>query len=221
MGHNLYGKVCHICVEDCDEHLCSFECGYHQIEKFFHDRGEERYTARCRLYDKMLEYPPRDDHFLRCNECVTIFERFNTQHRQAEFKNFLQTASQVIDRALKDNVSLRDIFSSWCNELWHLLKKDSTFEHFVTERLAEELHEAGRKAFESGTTVAQAQQKDKAFPFVEWDALTEQAKEGKRIQARFILDNLFWGLDHSRNNNEEDLCMSEEQTPLDSGSRPE
>lgn len=55
------------------------------------------------------------------------------------------------------------------------------------EMLARELHEAGRKAFDAGTTVAQAQQKDKAFPFVEWDGLTEQAKEGKRIQARHLI----------------------------------
>ena len=57
----------------------------------------------------------------------------------------------------------------------------------LIETLAKELHEAGRKAFDAGTTVAQAQQKDKAFPFVEWDELTEQAKEGKRIQARHLL----------------------------------
>lgn len=56
------------------------------------------------------------------------------------------------------------------------------------ETLAKELHEAGREAFEAGTTVAQAQQKDKVFPFVEWDVLTEQAKEGKRIQARHLLE---------------------------------
>lgn len=65
------------------------------------------------------------------------------------------------------------------------------------EMLAKELHEAGRKAFESGTTVAQAQQKDKAFPFVEWDALTEQAKEGKRIQARHLIEKFRIELPHS------------------------
>lgn len=64
------------------------------------------------------------------------------------------------------------------------------------EMLAKELHEAGRKAFESGTTVAQAQQKDKAFPFVEWDALTEQAKEGKRIQARHLIEKFRIELPH-------------------------
>lgn len=65
------------------------------------------------------------------------------------------------------------------------------------EMLAKELHEAGRKAFESGATVAQAQQKDKAFPFVEWDALTEQAKEGKRIQARHLIEKFRIVLPHS------------------------
>lgn len=65
------------------------------------------------------------------------------------------------------------------------------------EMLAKELHEAGRKAFESGATVAQAQQKDKAFPFVKWDALTEQAKEGKRIQARHLIEKFRIVLPHS------------------------
>lgn len=62
-----------------------------------------------------------------------------------------------------------------------------TYWNSDVEMLARELHEAGRKAFDAGTTVAQAQQKDKAFPFVEWDGLTEQAKEGKRIQARHLI----------------------------------
>ena len=64
------------------------------------------------------------------------------------------------------------------------------------EMLAMELHEAGRKAFDAGTTVAQAQQKDKAFPFVEWDELTEQAKEGKRIQARHLIEKFRIELPH-------------------------
>lgn len=205
MGHLVYGKVCHIRVEDCDTSLCSFDCGYLQIEKVFYDRGAERYTARCRLYDKMLEYPPRDDHFLRCSECLNIFDRLDTQHRQSEYINFMEIASQIIDRALKDNVSLRDVFSSLCHILWCLLKKDSDFKHLVTEVLAVELHEAGRRAFEAGATVSQAQRKDKIFPFIDWDNLTEQAKEGKRIQAKFILDNLFWGLDYNKNKSDEDL----------------
>lgn len=64
------------------------------------------------------------------------------------------------------------------------------------EMLAMELHEAGRKAFDAGTTVAQAQQKDKAFPFVEWDELAEQAKEGKRIQARHLIEKFRIELPH-------------------------
>ena len=64
------------------------------------------------------------------------------------------------------------------------------------EMLARELHEAGRKAFDAGTTIAQAQQKDKAFPFVEWDGLTEQAKEGKRIQARHLIETFRIELPH-------------------------
>ena len=55
------------------------------------------------------------------------------------------------------------------------------------EMLARELHEAGRKAFDAGTTVAQEHHKGKAFPFIEWDDLTEHAREGRRIQARHLL----------------------------------
>lgn len=55
------------------------------------------------------------------------------------------------------------------------------------ETLAKELHEAGRKAVEAGATVAQEHHKDKVFPFIEWDDLTEHAREGLRIQARHLL----------------------------------
>ena len=55
------------------------------------------------------------------------------------------------------------------------------------ESLAKELHEAGREAVEAGATVAQEHHKGKAFPFIEWDDLTEHAREGRRIQARHLL----------------------------------
>lgn len=55
------------------------------------------------------------------------------------------------------------------------------------ETLAKELHEAGRKAVEARATVAQEHHKDKVFPFIEWDDLTEHAREGRRIQARYLL----------------------------------
>lgn len=56
------------------------------------------------------------------------------------------------------------------------------------EIVARELHEAGRQAFLSGATVAQKHHEEKVFPFIEWDDLTEPAKEGKRIQARYLLN---------------------------------
>jgi len=56
------------------------------------------------------------------------------------------------------------------------------------EIVAKELHEAGRQAFLSGATVAQKHHEEKVFPFIEWDDLTEPAKEGKRIQARYLLN---------------------------------
>lgn len=55
------------------------------------------------------------------------------------------------------------------------------------ETLAKELHEAGHEAFMAGVTVAQEHHEDKVFPFIEWDDLTEQAKDGKRIQARYLI----------------------------------
>ena len=56
------------------------------------------------------------------------------------------------------------------------------------ERLAQELHEAGRAAYEAGATVAQSMRAEKSFSFIEWDDLTEAAREGRRIQARYLLD---------------------------------
>lgn len=55
------------------------------------------------------------------------------------------------------------------------------------ETLAKELHEAGREAVKAGATVSHEHHKDKVFPFIEWDDLTEHAREGRRIQARYLL----------------------------------
>ena len=51
------------------------------------------------------------------------------------------------------------------------------------EILAKELHEAGRKAVETGATVNPT-----GGRFLEWDEITEQAREGRRIQARYLLE---------------------------------
>ncbi len=50
------------------------------------------------------------------------------------------------------------------------------------ETLAKELHEAGRAAVESGATVNPT-----GGRFLEWDEITEHAREGRRIQARHLL----------------------------------
>lgn len=55
------------------------------------------------------------------------------------------------------------------------------------ETLAKELHEAGREV-EKGATVAAEKFGEKTRAFVEWDEITEAAREGRRIQARYLLD---------------------------------
>ncbi len=51
--------------------------------------------------------------------------------------------------------------------------------------LARELHEAGREAVEKRLVV---RDDVPVMPFVEWDAITENAREGRRIQARWLLE---------------------------------
>ena len=55
------------------------------------------------------------------------------------------------------------------------------------KELARELHEAGRKAFESGNTVAVVNLGDKARTFLEWDNITPEAQLGRLIQADYLL----------------------------------
>ena len=55
------------------------------------------------------------------------------------------------------------------------------------EMLAMELHEAGRAAVEAGATVAAEKFGEKTRKFLEWDEITESAREGRRIQARYLL----------------------------------
>lgn len=55
------------------------------------------------------------------------------------------------------------------------------------EHLARELHEAGRVAVEAGQTVAAEKFGEKTRKFIEWEDMTEQGKEGRRIQARYLL----------------------------------
>lgn len=55
------------------------------------------------------------------------------------------------------------------------------------ETLAMLLHEAGREAVEKGATVAAENLGDTARKFLEWGEISETAKEGRRIQARFLI----------------------------------
>lgn len=56
-----------------------------------------------------------------------------------------------------------------------------------SEELARELHEAGREAVEKGATVAAAKFGDQSRRFMDWDEITEEARDGRRIQARYLL----------------------------------
>ena len=55
------------------------------------------------------------------------------------------------------------------------------------EMLAQELHEAGREAVEKGATVAAEKFGEQTRRFLNWDEITEPAREGRRIQARYLL----------------------------------
>ena len=55
------------------------------------------------------------------------------------------------------------------------------------EDLAKELHEAGRAAVEQGNTVAAEKFGEQTRKFIEWEELTEPAKDGRRIQAVYLL----------------------------------
>lgn len=63
-------------------------------------------------------------------------------------------------------------------------------ENFLSEieNLAKILHEAGRKAVEQGNTVAANKFGDPSRKFLEWDEISESAREGRRIQARYLLE---------------------------------
>lgn len=56
------------------------------------------------------------------------------------------------------------------------------------EELSRALHEAGREAVIAGATVAAERHGEKTRTFIEWDDLTEKAREGRRIQARYLIE---------------------------------
>lgn len=59
----------------------------------------------------------------------------------------------------------------------------------IVEDMARVLHESGREAVKRGQTVAFDKLGDSATRFVEWDEISENAREGRRCQARFLIDH--------------------------------
>ena len=55
------------------------------------------------------------------------------------------------------------------------------------EKLAKELHEAGRQAVLANKVVKKDGAPLGQIKFLEWDELSEDAKEGRRIQAQYLL----------------------------------
>lgn len=56
------------------------------------------------------------------------------------------------------------------------------------ETLARVLHDAGKEAVERGATVAADKFGEKTRTFLSWDELSENARAGRRIQARYLLE---------------------------------
>jgi hypothetical protein len=54
--------------------------------------------------------------------------------------------------------------------------------------LAYELHEAGRKAVETGATVAATKFGEQARTFIEWNDISTEARQGRIIQAEYLLE---------------------------------
>jgi hypothetical protein len=69
------------------------------------------------------------------------------------------------------------------------LRDEITYEKMVdVESLALSLHKAGRAAVEAGATVAAEKFGEQTRKFLEWAEITEPAREGRRIQARWLLE---------------------------------
>lgn len=86
-------------------------------------------------------------------------------------------------------VSVDDRCICFCGDTRGLVEKIRSFRPYREgsadvdiEALAKELHEAGRAAVEAGATVNPT-----GGRFLEWDEITEHAREGRRIQARHLL----------------------------------
>jgi hypothetical protein len=57
--------------------------------------------------------------------------------------------------------------------------------------LARDLHEAARESVEKGMTVAASISNEKTFKFKEWSEIDEIAREGRRMQAAYLLERYF------------------------------
>jgi hypothetical protein len=79
-----------------------------------------------------------------------------------------------------ENVTKSDCAACDCNYITKEFSVDREF-------LAKELHEAGRKAVLAGNTVAAEKCGDTSKTFIEWDDCSENVKEGRRIQADYLL----------------------------------
>ena len=60
-----------------------------------------------------------------------------------------------------------------------------------SELLAKALHEAGREAVMNNKVLKKDGAPIGKIIFIEWDNLPEHAKEGRRIQARFLLEHFY------------------------------
>lgn len=60
------------------------------------------------------------------------------------------------------------------------------YPHANPERLAQMIHEAQREAVAQGKTLTRALGSP-PYPFIEWGDLPEQAKEGRRMIARYLI----------------------------------
>jgi hypothetical protein len=58
---------------------------------------------------------------------------------------------------------------------------------YASERLARILHEAGREAVQKGKVLNRPVWGDE--PFTEWHELPEAAKEGRRMQAQYLIEH--------------------------------
>jgi hypothetical protein len=61
----------------------------------------------------------------------------------------------------------------------------------IREKLARDLHEAARESVEKGATVAATLGNEKMVKFREWDEIDEVAREGRRMQADYLLKRYF------------------------------